>query len=547
MPYSTRERTYILSTPLGEDELLISEFEGSERLSRPFHFTLTMRSERDDITPDKLVGKRVTLRVETADDERHWTGMVSTFTRLATQQVAGSSHDTMTTYRCEVVPWLWMLLLNEDSRIFQNLSIPDIVEKIFDDFHYSDYELQLNGSYQPLVYCTQYRETTFDFIARLLERAGIWYWFKHEAGSEKLILTDNADGSPDLATPSIRFALHGSYQEGDTISAFNRREQIRSGRIVMRSYDFEKPAADLETSVDTLVRIGDNSSFERYLHPGGYTDRGQGEQITRLLMEAEEASHATLDGASDARLLTPGYSFELEDHPEDDLNRKYLIVAVEHHGNNNLDGEAGSSYRNSFAAIPREVTYRTAPATPRPRIDGIQTAVVTGPSGEEIYTDQHGRVKIHLMWDRWGTTDDKASCWARVVQGWAGNGWGSFTLPRIGMEVVVAFENGDPDHPLVIGCVYNGANAPPYALPGEATKSTFKTNSSKGGGGFNELRFEDKKGSEEIFLHAEKDLQVRIKNNSTETIGADRNLTVGHDRVQSVAQCLGRRCHVETG
>lgn len=542
MPYSTTERIFTLETPLGEDELLISGFEGSERLSRPFHFKLTMQSERDDIAPDELVGKRVALRVQTADDERHWTGVVSTFTRLATRQVAGSSRDTMTIYRCEVVPWIWMLLLNEDSRIFQNLSIPDIVEQIFADFQYDDYELQLNQIYEPLVYCTQYRETSFAFIARLLERAGIWYWFRHEADTETLVLTDSPEGSPDLEIASIRFGLPGSYQQGDMISAFDRRERIRSGRFVLRSYDFEKPTADLEARVESLVRIGDNAGFERYIHPGGYVDRGDGERIARLLMEAEEADHATIDGASDARLLTPGYSFELEEHPDEALNAKYVIVAVEHRGNNNLDGDDSSSYANTFSVIPRDVPFREPQLTRKPRIDGVQTAVVTGPAGEETYTDEHGRVKIHLMWDRWGTADDKASCWARVMQGWAGNGWGSFVLPRIGMEVVVAFENGDPDHPLVIGCVYNGANKPPYALPGEATKSTFKTYSSKGGGGFNELRFEDKKDAEQIFVNAQKDIDVRVGHDSREWVERDSSLIVKRDHLEEAQR--SRHAHV---
>lgn len=534
--FSTTQRTYLFETPLGEDELLIAGFEGSERLSRPFRFNLDVRSERDDIQPGDLIGKRVALRVETADDERHWTGVVSTFTRLATEQVAGSANDTLTTYHCEVVPWIWMLLLNEDSRIFQNLSIPDIVEKIFSDFGYKDYELQLNSSYDPLVYCTQYRETSFAFIARLLERAGIWYWFKHEDKLEKLILTDSPEGAPDLATPAIRYGLPGSYQESDVISAFDRRERIRSGRIVMRSYDFEKPAADLETRVESLVRMGDNSGFERYLHPGGYVDRGDGERIARLLMEAEEAGHATIDGASDARLLTPGYAFELEEHPDDGFNQKYLVVAVEHRGRNNLDEGEGASYHNTFSVIPHEVPFREPPVTPKPHIAGVQTAVVTGPSGEEIYTDEHGRIKIHLLWDRWGTADDKASCWARVMQGWAGNTWGSFVLPRIGMEVVVAFENGDPDFPLVIGCVYNGANKPPYPLPAEATKSTFKTNSSKGGGGFNELRFEDKKDNEQIFINAQKDIDVRVGHDSRAWVEQDSSLIVKRDRMEQTGR-----------
>ncbi|WP_266158034.1 type VI secretion system Vgr family protein [Dyella silvatica] len=534
MPFTTRERTFTLGTPLGEDELLIQTFEGSEHLSQPFHFKLTLLSERDDITPDKLIGKRVTLGIETADAERHWTGLVSSFTRLGTRKAAGTSDETLTTYHCEIVPWIRLMMLNEDCRIFQNQSIPEIVEAIFADFQFSDYEFQLTGTYEPLVYCTQYRETNFNFIARLLERAGIYYYFRHEAKTETLVLVDNKDGNPPLDPPQIRFGLHGNYQDGDTISGISRSELIRSGRIVTHDYNFEKPATDLTASADSMVKIGDNSNYERFISPAGYTERNQGEKLARLLVEVEESEHETLRGESDARLLTAGYVFDLEDHPDDDLNQRFLIVSVEHHGNNNLDGDGSSSYHNNFSVIPHDVPYRSPLTTARARMPGPQTAVVTGPPGEEIYTDKHGRVKVHFFWDRRDHHDDKSSCWLRVAQTWAGRGWGSFYLPRVGMEVIVDFLEGDPDRPIVIGCVYNGDNTPPYELPGEMTKSTIKTWSSKGGDGFNELRFEDKKGSEQVFIHAQKDLDLRVQNDSREWVEQDRHLVVKRDRLEEV-------------
>ena len=534
MPYSTERRAFILSTPLGEDELLIQSFEGTEHLSQLYEFKFELLSERDDIKPADLVGKRVTLRVETADDERHWSGVVASFGRTGTQRVggAGDSRD-MTVYAATMVPWLWQLGLNEDCRIFHDKSIPDIVEAIFGEFEFKDYELQLSGNYPPLSYCTQYRETTFNFVARLLERAGIYWFFRHEAEAEKLVLVDSKSGNPALEPASIRFSQQPEHEDDDVVTALTRRELIRAGRIAVSDFDFEKPAANLLATVNSLVHIGDNSNFERFIFPGGYTEQGDGDTLARLLMEVEEASHETLAGTSNARLFTPGFTFDLEDHPDDALNQCYLTVGVHHHGRNNLAGaeeSQGSDYGNEFTAMPNDVPYRAPLASARPRVYGTQTGIVVGPAGEEIATDRFGRVQVLLPWDRGMQT----TCWARVMQASAGNGWGTFFVPRVGMEVVVIFENGDPDHPLVIGCVYNGANAPPYALPGEATKSTIKTNSSKGGSGFNELRFEDKAGDEEIFLHAQKKLEVRVEDDSTENIGGNRNLTIDKDRVEHV-------------
>lgn len=543
MAYTTSRRMFLLSTPLGEDALLINEFEGTERVSHLFHFKLTMLSERDDIDADDLLGKRVTLRIETVEDERHWTGLVSSFLRTGQVRAPGANDEMLTRYQCEIVPWLWPLTLNEDSRVFQNQSIPDIVETILNDFELRDYHLDLRGDYPPLTYCTQYQESNFDFISRLLEQAGIYYYVKYDANTETVVFTDNNDANPDLDPSFIRFADEGSTKDEDSITALNRRSHLRSGRVVMRDYNFEKPADALETSVDSLVRIGDNHNYERFVYPGQYDQQDQGERIARVQMEAEEAEHEILDGASTVRGLAPGHCFELEGHPLNDLNQELMVLSVRHHGRNNVGEESASStYSNVCAFIPRKVPYREPKRTPKSRILGPQIATVVGPSGEEIHTDKYGRIKIQFPWDRRGEFNDKSSCWVRVVHSHAGAKWGGFMLPRIGEEVLVAFEHGDPDRPLIVGSLYNANNMPPYDLPAEATKSTLKTNSSKGGNGFNELRFEDRAGNEEIFLHGQKDLQIRIRNDSIasierdshETIAESRYLQVGKDRHQQV-------------
>ena len=531
MRYEQGQRLFEFSTPLARDELVVKTFKGSERVSQPFRFELNLVSTNDDIDSHDLMGKRVTLRIETDGEPRHWTGFVSAFERLGADKIDGED-DVYTEYRCEIVPLLAFLERNEESRIFQNKTVRDIVEELFQQFQLSDYEFHLSGQYDPIEYCVQYRETTLAFIGRILEAAGIHYFFRHEAEHELLILTDNRDNNPPLEQDTIEYHVEQG-AAADVITRLKRRQSMRTGRVTMRDFNFEKPKTPVEVSVDTLIKTGDNSNYERYLYPGGFTEREAGDALAKLMMEAEEAEYESLDGESNARLLTPGYAFTLEGHPDDKLNDKQLILSVEHDGRNNLGRDGGSgSYRNRFTIMPHKVQYRPLPQRRRGQVYGPQTAIVVGPPGEEIYTDKYGRVKVKFHWDRAPKGDDKSSCWLRVAQMWAGRQWGTFFVPRIGMEVLVDFLEGDPDQPIVTGCVYNADNLPPYDLPGEATKSTFKTNSSKGGGGFNELRFEDKKGDEQIFVHAEKDLDLRVMHDRRDWIENDSHRVTKHNRFE---------------
>ncbi|NZA28576.1 type VI secretion system tip protein VgrG [Luteimonas sp. SJ-92] len=536
MPLSTGHRMFVLDTPLGEDALLIHEMEGGESLSRPYAFKFKLVSDRADVRPDELIGKRATLRVETWDGDRFWTGIVSRFVRTGRMRAAEGAEGELFGYECDLVPWLWQLLQHEDSRIFQESSIPEIVEAIFADFGFSDYELQLSGEHPPLTYCVQYRETNYDFVSRLLERAGIYYFFRHEPAAEQLILTDNRDHNPQLDPAELPFHDEARAEDYDSITRLMRREQTHTGRFVLRDYDFERPGpgTELEVTVDTIVQLPEIANHERFVHPGGYVERGRGEALARVMMEAEEAGHETLDGESRVRILSAGHRFVLIDHVDDTFNTEYLLTSVRHNGTNNLGMGRPSGYQNSFSCIPHAVQYRSPLATPRARAHGPQTAVVVGPAGEEIHTDRYGRVKVKFRWDRAQGADDKSSCWLRVAQMWAGRQWGTMFVPRIGMEVLVDFLEGDPDQPIVVGCLYNGENMPPYELPAEATKSTFKTYSCKGGGGFNELRFEDRKGSEQLFVHAERNQDNRVENDSLEWIGKDRHLIVEGDQLEEV-------------
>ncbi len=539
MAYTTDRSIYHLSTPLGKDVLLIRNLRGFEGVSRLFEFQLDLLSERDDILPDEIIGKRVTLNIETDIGERYFTGLVANFSRGGTYNDPGADNNELTEYQCIVVPWMWPLTLHEESRVFQNMSIPDIVEKILGEFELRDYELDFADSYPELEYCTQYGETNYAFITRLLEQAGIHYYVKYSGEVEKIVFSDHNDAHPPLENDEIRFSESRATEDLDNISALTKRNLLRTGRVMMRDHNFETPDDTLETSIDSLIQLGDNSNYFRYVYPGNYRTTEEGDTVARLQMEAEEAEHEILDGEGTVRALVPGHWFKLHSHPIDAMNRKYIVLGIWHEGSNAIARGSGSSYyQNRFTVIPHDVDYRPRQTTPKPVVYGPQTAVVTGPSGEEIHTDEYGRVKLQFFWDREGVGDEKSSCWVRVVMPHAGARWGIFMLPRIGEEVLVAFEHGDPDRPIVVGSVYNANNMPPYPLPENATRSTMKSSSSKGGAGFNELRFEDKAGEEEVFLHAQKDFQERIGHDSFTTVVNERQLTVGKDSIQSIGENL---------
>lgn len=544
---STSNRMYFLTLhEYGEDDLLIEEMTGHEAVSQLFEFRLRLLSERDDIDPRKIIAKPAVLRIETwsADHmggERHWNGVVSRFQR--TGRVTSPDGQDLYSYECDIVPWFWFMTQHEDCRIFQNKSAPDIIETLFDEFGYNDYKLELSDTHPPLEYCTQYHETTFDFISRLIEREGIHYYFRHNEGEEArhiLVFTDNRDNNPKLEPDELPFHHAGTAEGFDAIRTLSRSEQMRTRKVTVHGWDYAKKSV-LGDNTPTVLSIGSDRDLERYRYPGEFVDTDAPKRYSKVIMEAEEASHLRFRGDSQIRTLAPGHTFTLYDHLFDDFNIEYMVLSVWHHGRNNLTGESGASeYANEFTLQPHEVVYRAPLTTPPGLVRGPQTALVVGPSGEEIYTDEAGRVKVRFHWDRrvdgrqTNMPDDKATCWIRVAQMWAGNGYGSMFIPRIGNEVVVDFLEGDPDQPIIIGSVYNGINAPPLNLPGEATRSTIKTLSSKGGGTFNELRFEDKAGSEEIFLNAGWDLQMRTEHDSTTHVGNDSHSIIANDRFEQV-------------
>jgi len=532
------DRPFRVKTSLGDDALLLDSFVGVERVSDPFRFVLRLLSPDPNVDMQSLLTKPAVLTFQLAGDaERHIHGNIC---RMKLLEVGA---DAMAAYEAEVVPWFWFLTLFSDCRIFQNMAVPDIVEKVFKDRGFTDFRANLQGTYNPREFCVQYRETDFNFVSRLLEEEGIFYYFEHTEDKHTMVLAD--DVSAFAACPnqpndaSVQFApTTGGRLDNDVVFTLEAEYRVQTGTASHTDYDFTKPNASL------FATLAGQQKGEAYDYPGKYATKDDGDHYARIRLEELEVGISTVRGASNCMGFESGYKFTLTNHYRDAANMDYTLLMVEHRARN-TSYSAGQvdpfEYKNRFEAIPNSVPFRPARRARKPVIDGTQTAVVVGKSGEEIWTDQYGRVVVQFFWDRQGTSNENSSCWIRVAQGWAGKQWGYICIPRIGQEVIVSFLEGDPDRPIITGSVYNAVQMPPYTLPDNQTQSTWKSMSSKGGGGFNELRFEDKKGSEQIFIHGEKDMDMRIKNDRREWIGEDRHLVVVRDKLEKT----GRDSHLD--
>ncbi|RUO91788.1 type VI secretion system tip protein VgrG [Corallococcus sp. AB018] len=509
----TQDSLYLsIETPLGKDVLLARSFHGEERLCAPFRFDLELHSRHGDLDFTQVVGQGATVMLELPDGTpRYFHGLVTRFIQ------AGTRKD-FTTYFAELRPWLWLLTLTRDSRIHQNLSVPEIVEATFKRHNLGEFRKELKGTYAARDYCVQYQESDFDFVSRLLEDEGIFYFFEHAQGKHTLVLAD--DASAHAACPGLEQVRVAGQEPAprpeDTLTECTLEQQVVPTAHAMGDFDFEVPATPLSAEVPASASL----SLRRYEYPGGFLKQADGEARVKLRKQAAEAPAKTLSGRGRVRAFTSGGRFTLAEHDRASINGDYVLRQVVH-------AATDEAYSNSFEAFPADVPFRPAQRTPRPVMVGAQTALVVGKSGEEIWTDKYGRVKVQFHWDQQGQSDENSSCWIRVAQGWAGKSFGSMFLPRVGQEVLITFLEGDPDRPLVTGGIYNAQQTVPYALPENQTRSTLKTQSSKEGDGFNELRFEDKKDEEEVFLQAQKDLNVTVKNARTTTIEeADDTLTV---------------------
>ncbi len=563
--YTQEDRPLAITTPLGKDVLLLSSFRGSEAISELFSFQLDLLAQVE--TPvhfDSLLGQHVTVELRLPSEKtRFLNGIIKSFTQ-------GSRDDIFTHYRAEMVPQIWLLAKRVRCRIFQRLAVPDILHEVFAGM---DVTYETTGTYLPRDYCVQYRESDFDFASRLMEEEGIYYFFQHSDGTHKMIVSDSTNRHPAVPGEDkvIYDEIAGTVGQGSLVRSWEKTQELRSGAYTLWDHCFEMPGKNLEAkerTVESIVagkvthklHVGGNDHLEVYDYPGGYAqrfdgvDRGgtpqpqtlkdvikDGERTVRIRMEQEEVEGLRIEGTSGCGQFTAGHKFTLEHHFDGD--GEYLLTRLQHNarmgeGSYRSAGAASDfHYENRFTCTPTALPYRPQRRTHKPVISGVQTATVVGPPGEEIFCDKYGRVKVQFHWDREGKNNASSSCWLRVAQVWAGKGWGAFFWPRIGHEVVVVFEEGDPDQPLIVGSVYNAQNMPPFSLPKFSTFGGFKSCSVEGSPSknYNGLLFVDAKSHEHLAIHSERHMVIyaeydrtyRVGRHQAERVPGARAVTVG--------------------
>ena len=510
----------------GAETLVVSGFSGREGLSRLYEFQVDFHCLEDaPLESKELLGTEALLTVRLPDDKAR---QVHGYVRAVD---APGQHGGRWRYRAWVVPRAWWLTRVKRSRIFQGKTVPQIVKAVLEEGRVK-VKLSLSGSYEAREYCTQYRETDFAFVSRLMEWEGLFYFFQHTEDGHVLVVGDKPtvhEALPGGAKLPLRENA-GLTEDQEYLSSLQRVHRLRPGKVHLKDYDFEKPALDV--SGKTQDSSNGQDTLEVYDYPGEYVAPAVGRGAAKVRLEEAVQAARTLEGEGVCPRLTPGYRFEVEDGGTH--AGEYVAVEVVHSGSQpetrGSRESLGNLYRNSFKCMPASVPFRPRRTTPVPHLAGLQTATVVGPGGEEIHTDEHGRIKVQFHWDREGQRDDKASCWVRVGQAWGGPAWGALYLPRIGQEVVVRFLEGNPDRPLIAGTVYNGSNPTPYTLPDDKTKSTLKSASSLGSDGFNEFRIEDAAGEEEIFVHGQKDEDLVTENDKDQAVGGYEELLVKKDR-----------------
>ena len=566
-----------MKTPLGKDFLLLKKLSGSEAISSLFQFNLEMISEqRTSLQFDKILGQPITVEIDlTGGNKRYINGIANRFAR-------GARGIDYTSYSMEVVPKLWLLTRKRQSRIFQHVSVPNILKEVFEGLEVA---FEIQGKFEQRDYCVQYRESDFEFVSRLMEEEGIYYYFKHTADNHKMVVANTPQSHETMPVDDklIYEEVFGGTRAEERITGWNKTQELRSGKVTLRDHCFELPHKHLEAeklvlesvkigTISQKLKVGGNDKLEIYDYPGAYAQRFDGIEIggaekqlgvdkifednkrtADIRMEQETVAGIEIQAESDYMGIVAGHKFTLNRHFTDD--GMYVVTSVHIHcaqeyvpGSDSPPFEAS----NEFTCIPFELPFRPLQVTPQPIIHGTQTAVVVGPLGEEIFTDKYSRVKVQFHWDRDGKYDMESSCWIRVATYWAGGNWGGIHIPRIGQEVVVAFEEGDPDRPIVVGSVFNLQLMPPYELPANKTQSGIRTRTVKGGKkDNNEIRFEDKQGTEHIFIHAQKDLEMRVENDRTELNERDYGCTVNRDRVDKVGrdvhQDISRDLVIKTG
>ncbi|WP_312905056.1 type VI secretion system tip protein TssI/VgrG [Stutzerimonas nitrititolerans] len=545
------ESHFNLSIEGVEHDFKVLQFRGREAISQPYRFELEAVSERPDIDLQGLLHQSAFLAFTSDGAGIH--GQLHSVAQ-------GQSGKRLTRYRLVMVPRLAYLAHRTNQQIHQHLSVPQIVAQVLEanGIQADGYRFQLGPTQYPeREYCVQYDETDLHFIQRLCAEEGIHYHFEHSAEGHVLVFGDDQTSFPRLGRPTAYVQGSGLVADEPVIKSFGVRVETRTTRVSRRDYNFEKPRLLMEAaSQGEQNPQAAQPDLEDYDYPGRFTDRTRGKYLSQRNLERHRSDYRLADGRSDQPRLVSGHLLEISEHPRREWNDLWLLNEVIHEGKQpqvleesitlspgphiqtlyplgREDWDEGSSgtdfqqgYRNHFTAIPWDIPYRPPFEYPKPKVLGGQTAVVTGPAGEEIHCDEYGRVKVQFYWDREGLLDDKSSCWLRVSSNWAGDRYGGIAIPRVGMEVLVTFLEGDPDQPLVTGCLYHAEHVPPYELPANKTCSVFKTLSSPGGDGYNELRIEDRKGAEQIYVHAQRDWDQNIQH--------DQKIRVGHERHDTV-------------
>lgn len=543
--------------PYSSTELHVVGWQAVEELSRPFELKLELAAADDaNVEPEKAIDKDAMLTIHIGSDEaRHIRGIVKEM--KAWDAGSGAGHRR---YHATVVPALWRIDRVQRSRVFQDASVADIIKQVLDAWKI-EHKLPgddkkseratgggggaptKDGSTSKRNYCVQYRESDLAFLSRLCEEEGLFFYFEHDKKKHVVVFSEKSSGNPPIPGGSSVLPFRpasGMAADGEAVQKIVRAHRVQPGAVMLRDFRFHQPGLDLDAK---LTADGADPALEIYDYPGEYPSPSIGKALAKVRLEEHRANARLAEGETSCRRFGAGFLFELRGHDDHAHNLKYFIRSVEHVGRQpevlphfTPSAEAGRlpAYQAKFTCQPASIPFRPARATPRPSVSGVQTALVVGPKGEEIYCDKHARIKVQFHWDREGKANEKSSCWIRVAQSWAGPGWGALQIPRVGQEVVVTFLEGDPDRPLVTGRVYNGHNPPTVQLPDDKHKSGLRSNSTPGGGGANEIQFDDSKGSELFYQHAQKDLSIVVKNDKEQKIGGNEKLHVTKDRTKEV-------------
>ncbi|WP_079823050.1 type VI secretion system Vgr family protein [Salmonella enterica] len=521
--------------------LLFASLDGGETLSELFSYVVQLKtpdtlnlgyvSPAANLPLKPMVGKDLCVNIELdGGGKRHISGLVTA------ARVVGHEGRSVT-YELRMEPWLKLLTHTSDYKAFQNKTVVDILDEVLAEYPYP-VEKRLVESYPVRTWQVQYGETDFDFLQRLMQEWGIYWWFEHSEDSHTLVLADAISAHkacPD--SPLVEWHQEGLKLDKEFIHTITANESLRTGQWVLDDFDFTKPRSLLANTVANPRETG-HATYEHYEWPGDYFDKSEGEMLTRIRMEAQRSPGSRVLGAGNIRTLMTGYTFTLENYPTAEVNQEYLLMQTLLFVQDNAQHSGQDqhfTFSTRFELHPTREVFRPQRTVSKPHTKGPQSAIVTGPSGQEIWTDQYGRVKVQFGWDRYGKMDENSSCWIRVSYPWAGKGFGMIQIPRIGQEVLVDFKNGDPDLPIIVGRTYNQDTMPPWGLPGMASQSGIFSHSLYGGPtNGNMLRFDDKTGAEEVKFHAEKDLNTTVKNNETHTVNADRTKTIIHNETTKI-------------